>query len=80
MIGWLLQQFGGYLLIAGAALVGIVSAYIKGGRDKELKHKAKEADAYAKHLEDIKNAAVARGNVNIDPDRLRDDDGYKRKE
>lgn len=78
---WLLSLLPGGSLTAilGAVLAGIaaLSALIfgarKAGRDAQ---RAKEADAYAKHLEEIAGAHNARNRV--DPDRVPDRDPYRR--
>lgn len=66
---------GKYIAIAVAALAALAGAYFKGRSDKgksaALDQKAKEADAYAKHIKDVEDAAYARdhvdGRVSVDP-------------
>lgn len=73
MIAWLLSMIAGKsgLIVAGALFLitalGTMLGYArKAGIDAR---KAKEADAYAKHLQDIQDAANARpsGSVSNDP-------------
>jgi hypothetical protein len=73
---------GKYIAMAAGALVVVAGAYLKGRSDKgksaTLDQKAKEADAYAKHIKDVEDAAYARdhvsGGVQDDP-RNRDRQG-----
>lgn len=66
----LLSLFSGaqnILLLIGAAIVAgvglLAKGRIDGARAERDKHKAKEADAYAKHLDDIAKAADAGNRV-----------------
>jgi len=58
-----LAKFWPVILAAGA----VIAAYFKGRSDKgksaALDQKAKEADAYAKHIKDVEDAAYARDHV-----------------
>ena len=85
---WLLELIpgGGLTAIIGAVIAGIAALGTllfgakRAGRDAE---RAKKVDEYEKHLEEIERAASARAAAdrrNAEPDRLRDDDGYKRRE
>jgi hypothetical protein len=68
----------GGIVAALAVVWRIFAAGKKSGRNEA---KAKEADSYAKHLQDIERAANARSDAdrrNAHPDQLRDDDGYRR--
>lgn len=63
----------GYLLGAGAILIAFVATYLKGrfsgtARERD-RHAAKERDSYAKHLQEISDAAAARpsGKLSDDP-------------
>jgi len=67
LLAFLATALGKYVVMAVAALVAIAGAYIKGRADKgksaALDQKAKEADNYAKHIQDVENAAYARDHV-----------------
>ena len=72
----LLSSASGYLLGAGAILIAFVATYLKGrlsgaARERD-KQAAKERDSYAKHLQDIERAAIAK------PRGLPDADPYNR--
>jgi hypothetical protein len=63
----------GYLLGAGAILIAFVATYLKGrlsgaARERD-RQAAKERDSYAKHLQEISDAADARpsGKLSDDP-------------
>jgi hypothetical protein len=69
----LLSGFTGYLLGAGAILIAFVATYLKGrlsgaARERD-RQAAKERDSYAKHLQEISDAANARpsGKLSDDP-------------
>lgn len=69
----LLSDVGGYLLGAGAIIIAFVATYLKGrlsgaARERD-RQAAKEADSYAKHLQNIERAATAkpRGLPDTDP-------------
>ncbi|PAQ06785.1 ABC transporter permease [Mesorhizobium temperatum] len=68
------------ILAIGAGVIAVAGAWFKGrlsgAKAERNAQKAKEADAYAKHLQDIQNAANARSSV--DAGRLPDRDPYKR--
>ena len=68
----LVSGASGYLLGAGAILIAFVATYLKGrlsgaARERD-RQAAKERDSYAKHLQDISDAADARPS-----DKLSDD-------
>lgn len=76
---------GGSLTAIGAAVVavlGIVWSLIRKGRSIERNaQRAKEADHYARYLDEIERSASARADADRRNagGRLRDDDGYKRR-
>jgi hypothetical protein len=74
VIAALLGEFWPYLAAAGAALAGIVAAWAKGRRDarRDMEH-----DAMKGVLDDLDTVRRAR-RASDDPERLRDDDGFKR--
>lgn len=65
----LLAPFIPYLLTAFAALLMIFGAFFKGRADGRKLERAKDADAYEKHIQDIERASAAqpRGSVSDDP-------------
>ncbi len=72
----LISGGGGIAAVIAAILAAIGAAYLKGRSAEKTKHKAKEADAYERHLEDIANANDARNRVN--PHKLPVNDPYRR--
>lgn len=72
----LLSGGGGIAAAIAAIIAAIGAAYLKGKSVQKTKQKAKEADAYERHLEDIADANTARGRV--DPHKLPDNDPYRR--
>jgi len=74
-----------YLVAALAALISLIIAYARGrvvgAKMERATTKEKEAEAYAKELQDVAAAGTARADadrLNADAGKLRDDDGYKR--
>lgn len=69
-----------WLIAAGGALVAVILAVMKawfsGAKASQDAARAKEADAYEKHLQEIADAARARNAVR--PDIVPDDDKYRR--
>jgi uncharacterized membrane protein YdjX (TVP38/TMEM64 family) len=69
----------GWLVAAGGALAALLVAFLQGrlsGAEAERKaNRAREADAYEKHLQEIADAASARNAVR--PDGV-PDDKYRR--
>lgn len=71
LIAWVLSN--PTIIAIGAAIVAAGGAWVhgrlSGAKAQANADKAKEADAYAKHLQDIQNAANARpiGGVQSDP-------------
>lgn len=74
-------------LIPGGSLTAILAAIVAalgwgfhqrlaGAKAERSKARAKEADAYEQHLQEISGAHDARNR--IDPDRLPNDDPYRR--
>lgn len=59
----------GVMIVVGAFLATYLKGRLAGSRLERTKQKAKEADAYAKHIEDIERAANTRpsGRVSDDP-------------
>ncbi len=75
----LLSDAGGYLLGAGAILIALVASYLNGrvsGAERERdKQAAKERDSYARELEELADASIARNSVD---GRMPDRDPYRR--
>lgn len=59
----------GAVIVVGAFLATYLKGRNAGSKLERIKQKAKEADAYAKHIEDIERAANAQpsGRVSDDP-------------
>lgn len=59
----------GAVIVVVAFLATYFKGWLAGSKIERTKQKAKEADAYAKHIEDIERAANARpsGRVSDDP-------------
>lgn len=73
ILAGLLSGASGYLLGAGAILIAFVATYLKGRLSGAARERdrlaAKERDSYAKHLQEISDAAAARpsGKLSDDP-------------
>lgn len=64
------------LAAIGAVIVGVAGFYLKGRSDQKAKTELKDLrDAN----EIRKDGAAARAGAAVSPDRLRDEDGFKRK-
>jgi len=70
----------GILYLLGGAVIAALIAFFKGRLDgakaERNRNRAKEADAYEKHLKELEGAAAARNRVQ--PGRVPDDDPYRR--
>lgn len=68
------------LILIGGSILAILSALIygrlSGAKAERNANRAKEADAYERSLEEI--AAANRARNSVSPDRLPDDDPYRR--
>lgn len=71
--GGSLTAIGGAVV---AALVAVWRIYAAGKKSGQNEAKAKEADHYARYLDEIAGAHDARNRVR--PDRVPDDDKYRR--
>jgi hypothetical protein len=76
ILALLATGLGKALVAVLAGLVAIASAYLKGRSAGKQAQKSKEADAYAKHLQELSDAAAAGAAVRPD-DELRND-GFNR--
>jgi hypothetical protein len=74
LLAVLATTLGKWIIGAAAVILAMLGAYVKGRHDKgksaALDQKAKEADAYAKHIKDVEDAAYARDHIS---DSLSDD-------
>lgn len=76
MIAALWSRFAGYIAALGALLALIVGAFLKGRSDQKAKTELKDL----RDANDIRrDGAAARAGAAVSPDRLREDDGFKRK-
>lgn len=75
-------KLGLYILLAiivGGAAWGIYAKIKDSGRVEQLvKDQNKVIDGFEKSMQEVGAANVARHSIVIAPDRLRDDDGYRR--
>ncbi|MBN9444400.1 hypothetical protein [Bosea sp. (in: a-proteobacteria)] len=75
LLGGLISALWPYLVAAVAALVALLTAYGKGRSDQKSKTETKDL----RDANDIrKQGADARAGAAIAPERLRDDDGWRR--
>lgn len=63
------------LIAIGAVLGAVIVAFLKGKSTERTAQKAKEADAYERHLNEVSGAHDARNAVS---DRLPEHDKYRR--
>jgi hypothetical protein len=70
--GWLTAALAGLAAVGGA----LWKAYSAGRTSHRNEQKAKEADAYERHLEEI--AAANRARNSVDPGSLPEHDKYRR--
>lgn len=76
VLSFLTGPGGLYALLTAAVGVGVLWLRRDARKDERNAQKAKEADAYAKHLKELEDASNARAGVK--PGKLPDDDHYRR--
>lgn len=76
LLAGLLAEFWKPLAAGAAALLAGFGLYLKGKSDQKQKAKLDDVTT-ANQIR--KDGAAARAGAAVDPDRLRDDDGFKRK-